>query len=425
MHLETGFSKIDITPEFPTCLACSQQKDTLFQKIHDHIYARCALLKHGSKNILILSYDLLFHSRDLLAFAYDYASTLMKLGKSDIIINYTHNHNSPSTLGYNDFSASEPYEEFLRDKTVLAIDAALKQLVPCSMEYGIVSGNWNVNRRLHTSAGIMLAPNPGGPRDKDIYVLKFLSGNGEILGLLLNYACHPVHYPDTLALTSEYPGHLCGYLENDIPGCAALFIQGAGADTRPLGTVEGNRFVHRDFSYIENMAKSMEKAVIDSIDSGSFRKVKPDFDSINFKIEIPTEDEGREYFKNNMTNDNISGHLRRNAEYVYNNYDSINNSFSLECGIIKISDELLIAHMGGEPVCEVKFMIEKILAGYDVIFAGYTDACAYIVTDKMIDEDGYEVRCFLEYMHKGRISLGINSLLSKGFQSAIRKIIYS
>jgi hypothetical protein len=423
MHLEAGFSKIDITPGFPTCLACSQKKDTLFQRINDPIHVRCALLKHGPKYILILSYDLLFHSRDLLAFTYDYSSTLMKIGKSDILINYTHNHNSPSTLGYNDFSASEPYEKFLRVKTVQAIDAALNQLAPCSMEYGIVPGNWNINRRRPTSTGIMLAPNPAGPRDKDIYVIKFLSGNGDILGLFLNYACHPVHYPDTLALTSEYPGHLCGYIENDIPGCTALFIQGAGADTRPLGTAEGNRFVHRDFSYIENMAKSMEKAVINSIDSGSFRKVNADFNSINFKIEIPTEDEGREYFKNNITNDNISGHLRRNAEHVYNNYDSINNSFSLECGIIKLSDELLIAHMGGEPVCEVKFMIEKIIAGRDLIFAGYTDACAYIVTDKMLIEDGYEVRCFLEYMHKGRISKGVDEIITSGFKKALSKLV--
>ncbi len=417
-----GLSKKRITPGFPTCLACSQKKDTLFERIHDDIFVRCAILKHEERHVVIISYDLLFHSRDLYNFVFRYLASRIKIIESDILINYTHNHNAPSVMGYNDFSASPEYEELLKQKTKDCISAALSQMEPGTMEYGIIEGDWNINRRRPSDDGIKLAPNPGGPRDKDIYILKFLSETEEIRGLIINYACHPVHYPDTLGLTSEYPGYLCRYIEDEVPGCLPMFIQGAGADTRPLGTADSDRFVHRSFEYIKAMAESMKNSIMNTINSSSFRPVTPLFESITFSIDIPTANEGRVFFKESISNKNLSDHLKRNAEYMYVNYESISESFTLECGLIKLSDNLVLAHMGGEPVCGVKFEVEKALGNYNVIFAGYTDACAYIVTDSMIDEDGYEVRCFLEYMHKGRIKKGIDSIITSAFKEAVNSL---
>lgn len=417
-----GFSKRNITPGFKTCLACSQQKDTLYERIHDDIFVRCAALHDESHYIIILSYDLLFHSRDLYDFVYDYLSKKLDLEMSDILISYTHNHNAPSVTGYNDYSSSSEYEDLLKLRTTDCIDAALARMEPGRMEYGVIEGNWNINRRRPSPEGIKLAPNPDGPRDKDLYLLKYVSNSGDIKGLIINYACHPVHYPDTLAITSEYPGYLCRYIEEGLTGCIPLFIQGAGADTRPLGTVEGECFVHRSYEYIESMASSMSDSILKRIRSSVFRPINPSFSSVSFSAIVPTDEEGRLYFQQNKSNVNLSGHLRRNAEYIYKNYNSIKNSFALHCGIIKLSDNLVIAHMGGEPVCGVKFEIEKVFTGYDLIFAGYTDACSYIITDSMIDEDGYEVRCFLEYMHKGRIKKGIDHLLTTAFTNAFKKL---
>ena len=422
MGLFFGLSKQNITPDFPMCLACSQQKDTLFERIHDDVFVRCSILNIDGSYVLILSYDLLFHSRDLYNFVYDYMYDKLDISLPDILINYTHDHNAPSVMGYNDFSASPEYEKLLKQKTTECIDSALAEMEPGAMEYGTIEGNWNINRRRPSPDGIKLAPNPGGPRDKNIYVLKLISETAEIKGLLINYACHPVHYPDTLGLSSEYPGYLCRYIEEELPGCMPLFLQGAGADTRPLGTAAGNRFTHRSFEFIKSMATSMKDTIMSSLDTPIFRLIEPSFASVSFSVEVPTADEGRQYFQKNRINVNLSGHLRRNAEHIYTNYDFIKESFTLHCGIIKLSDNLVIVHMGGEPVCGVKFEIEKPLAGYDVIFTGYTDACAYIVTDSMIDEDGYEVRCFLEYMHKGRIKKGIDHLLTTAFTSAVNNL---
>lgn len=423
MSFNFGLSKEDITPKFSTCLACSQRKDTLFERVHDNIFVRCAAFSSDGHYIVILSYDLLFHSRDLYNFVYNHIKSFTDIQMSDILINYTHNHNAPSVLGYNDFSSSDKYEKLLGEKTITVLNKAFSNMQKGSLEYGVVSGNWNINRRRSTVDGIILAPNPDGPTDKNMYVLKFMDINSNVKGMLINYACHPVHYPDTLGLTSEYPGHLCKYLEEEFEDCIPIFIQGAGADTRPLDTVDGDHFTHRPYSYIEKMAKSMASDLIEKLNTPLFSSVTPSFDSKDFTIEIPTEEAGSEYFLKAISDENLSNHLRRNAEYVYNNYENMKNSFTLHCGIIKLSETMLIIHMGGEPVCEVKFALEKLFNGYDIIFAGYTDGCAYIVTDKIIEEGGYEIRCFLEYIHKGKLSSGINKLIISAFKNAFPQLI--
>lgn len=124
-----------------------------------------------------------------------------------------------------------------------------------------------------------------------------------------------------------------------------------------------------------------------------------------------------------IDDENLSAHLRRNASEMVSNYNKIKNSFNLECGIIKLAQNLFFIHMGGEPCCEVKFNLMPLFNQSNVIFTGYTDACAYIVPDSMILEGGYEVRSFLEYKHKGRILSGIDSLLYNAFSDAKTKFL--
>ncbi|MFO7612162.1 MAG: hypothetical protein R6W99_06745 [Clostridia bacterium] len=423
MALRFGFSKKNITPVIPTCLACSQKKDTPYESIHDEIFLRGAVLESKGRKILILSYDLLFPPRGIDATAMELAKSRYDVDPSDILISCTHNHNSPSTLGYNDFSSTPEYEGFLREATADCIDDAFKDMQPGRMEYGAVAGNWNINRRRNTGKEIQLAPNPDGPVDNMVYILHLISGKGKTKGLIINYACHPVHYPDPLAITSEYPGFLCRYLEEEFTGCIPLFIQGAGADSRPLSTVDGDRFTIRSYEFIENMAMSMKNSIASTILSGKLAKTEPSFSSVSFSLDIPTEDLGKEYFRYNINNTSLSEHLKRNAKFIFTNYSSIKPSFSLACGIIRLAGSLVIAHMGGEPCCEIKFAIEEVLSEFNVMFAGYTDSCAYIVTDRMIDEGGYEVRCFIEYLHKGRIKKGIDEIINTGFREAAVRLV--
>jgi hypothetical protein len=98
------------------------------------------------------------------------------------------------------------------------------------------------------------------------------------------------------------------------------------------------------------------------------------------------------------------------------------NKIILYGGILKLSSELCIAHTGGEPCFEVKELITKAIENKKVFFSGYSDAVAYIPTDKLIPEGGYEVDSFLEYGFKGPFKIGVDRKISEAFKNGGEKL---
>ncbi len=94
----------------------------------------------------------------------------------------------------------------------------------------------------------------------------------------------------------------------------------------------------------------------------------------------------------------------------------------LYAGILKLSPDLCIAHTGGEPCYEVEEIVNKALENKKVIFSGYSDAIAYIPTDHLIPEGGYEVDSFLEYGNIGPFKLGVDQKIFDAFQKGGEKL---
>ena len=112
-----------------------------------------------------------------------------------------------------------------------------------------------------------------------------------------------------------------------------------------------------------------------------------------------------------------------NAHLIVNGgYDKLRDALELHCGIIKLTDKLCIANVGGEPCYGIKAAVLKVLAGYDVCFVGYTDDCAYIVDDKILSEGGYEAECHLEYGLIGPFKKGITKKITDGFREAANRL---
>jgi hypothetical protein len=109
---------------------------------------------------------------------------------------------------------------------------------------------------------------------------------------------------------------------------------------------------------------------------------------------------------------------------VLDKYDDMPDDIELRAGFAKLSENLYIAYMGGEPCYEVKQKLEALFPGVTLLFFGYADSTAYIPDDKIIAEGGYEAEgSAVEYGHKGSLKSGVDgSPLS--FRS-IRRIIAS
>ena len=78
--------------------------------------------------------------------------------------------------------------------------------------------------------------------------------------------------------------------------------------------------------------------------------------------------------------------------------------------------------MGGEPCFGVKNAVKQAFGDKAVCFIGYTDSCAYIVSDRMIAEGGYEPNAYLEYCLKGPFQPGVDALYTGAFAASLERL---
>jgi len=80
----------------------------------------------------------------------------------------------------------------------------------------------------------MKYPNPDGPRDKELRMLRVARYDGSALALLWGISCHPTEWPRTAELSSDYPGLVRQALQQKLGAeLPVLFLQGFCGDLRP------------------------------------------------------------------------------------------------------------------------------------------------------------------------------------------------
>jgi hypothetical protein len=108
----------------------------------------------------------------------------------------------------------------------------LNDLASARLGYCHARAGFAMNRRLPSETGFRNSPNPEGPVDHDVPVLRVEGPDGKLRAILFGYACHNT----TLGLCKfcgDYAGYAQEYLEADHPGAVALFMIGCGADQNP------------------------------------------------------------------------------------------------------------------------------------------------------------------------------------------------
>ncbi|HBN86447.1 MAG TPA: hypothetical protein DDZ89_21730 [Clostridiales bacterium] len=418
-----GVARELITPYVKTNISCTGKFGVPFEGIHDDVYVKAFVLDDGKTKALIVATDLLFHNRSLNHRVEEYAGKY-NVPKENIVINHSHNHNAPSCFGYDDEHVSQAYEDFLQDRLERCIDRAFANTFEGEMSYTSIEEFFlNVNRRrLMADGTIQNRPNHMGPKDSMMDVLKVCDKKGRIRILLVCYSCHAAFYPDLLEISADYPGRLCQRLENQFYGCTAMFLQGSGGNTKANISSRGERFIQMPYEEIDHMAMIMENKISKAIIEGSFIKEALDLGGVTFEIPIDLEPAPIEYFEKAVGQRPSKPLLSRNAERIIKNYDYMPHTIYLYAGILKLSPDLCIAHTGGEPCYEVEEIVNKALENKKVIFSGYSDAIAYIPTDHLIPEGGYEVDSFLEYGNIGPFKLGVDQKIFDAFQKGGEKL---
>ncbi|MFC1607482.1 neutral/alkaline non-lysosomal ceramidase N-terminal domain-containing protein [Candidatus Latescibacterota bacterium] len=250
--LHAGAARINITPTEPVPLAGFYARQTLFDGVHDDIYARAAVFESGGIAAVLVAVDTCVLPDCFCDDVIARISRECSIPTSSIILNASHTHSGPAlyvprgskTLNafwLDDHPWEVPlkrYTEWLKECIVSVVGEAQQNLAPARIGFGKGESSIGINRRESDNDGhIRIGENPDGIVDRELSVVRIDSYDGETVAVLFNLGVH-----GTCMMTDQITGDWCGLaawriergMSNDT---VALYLSGTAGDVNPVGSV--------------------------------------------------------------------------------------------------------------------------------------------------------------------------------------------
>jgi len=233
--LRVGFGQTDITPPLGTH-KIGWLRDIVADRVLDPLSARAvAIESHGAK-VAVIQLDTLSIRWTQVAEIRRRTGERFGFPGEAVMVAATHNHAGPAVANAGDVRRDEAYVETLIAKAVQALGHAIASMAEAEIAFGRccefrVAHNRRVTMRdgtvrTHGSFDDADALCLEGPIDPEVAVLAARMPGGQLLGAIVNFACHPAHHGGETAFSAGYPGVLAN--EMRARGCpATLFLNGA------------------------------------------------------------------------------------------------------------------------------------------------------------------------------------------------------
>ena len=231
--MRAGAAKVDITPPLPVQLA-GYGKERVAVEIGDPLAARAVVVEHDGRRVALVSAELLYVERRLMAPLRARIAATCGIAPSDVMVVCTHTHSGPDTLDWFDFAPVDPHWlATLLNQLASAVFLAAGRLQPVRAELVHASLPLGINRRERTPDGIRLGENPGGPLDPLWTGLRLVREDGGLLASVVHHAVHGVTLgSENSLLSADWPGVMCRLVEQSLGG-VCLFVNGACGDVNP------------------------------------------------------------------------------------------------------------------------------------------------------------------------------------------------
>ena len=202
-----------------------------------------------------------------------------------------------------------------------------------------------------------------------------------MLAIAFGYACHPTVL-DISKWSGDYPGFAQLELEKEHPGAIALFFQGAGADQNPLP--------RRTISLARQYGRTLAAAV-DQVMEEDMQLLQPKLTTAYTEIELnldtpPTLQELTNFYETGAEYEKKwAGRMMEKVKKE----EAFQKSYPYPLQIWKLGNQSVFA-LGGELLVGYSIQLKKIF-GSNIFVLGYSnDVMAYIPTEKVLLEGGYE-----------------------------------
>lgn len=391
---KAGASSAKITPEGPMWMAGYASRTQPSEGVELDLYAKALVIEDsaGGKFALI-TMDLIGVPRNVRLHVAEQVQKQFGIPPERLAINASHTHSGPelrtaSVHGTDDPAQREAeaaaYTSRLQDRLVSLVGEALKKAVPATLHYSKARCGVSMNRRTpNGSGGWNNFPNPDGPVDQSVPVLRAADADGKDIGIVFGYACHCT----TLGhqkFSGDYAGYAQQALEAAHPGAVAMFMNGCSGDQNPYP----RRTMELAQTHGKSLATSVEAALTTNMIplSGSiraaYREIPLAYDT------APTREQLLEKQKTGNTLD------KAHAGRVLARLDRegrLPSDYPYPVQVLRVGDQLTWVTLAGEVVVDYSLRLKSEIKDPIVWISAYTnDVPSYIPSLRVWKEGGYE-----------------------------------
>lgn len=391
--MKIGLTQIDITPQEPVWLTGYGDRDRKSEGVYAPLQGGAIYIEGDEDRALVLTADVIGYSPPCDAEVRSALADVTGLLPRQIVLTATHTHCAPFFTPWIMPGEIEPeYRAFLIGRLQGSALQAIAQAQAGRIGMSRGHSSFGVNRRRPDGkGGVIFAPHPEGPIDRDLDTLWFYGGEDRLLGTLTVYGCHPTSLGG-YEIGPDYPGFLCRRLAGETRA-PALFATGCAGDIRPwFGGQPADTFPRPDLDELTRGGETMADEVLlgrsseRAVDAGALR--------IDHVIHRLPYDQRMDEGQLRATAAGGDPWLMRWAQLMLEQLAQgpLADACPHEIQILQLHEDLRVVFLGGEILSEIGLHIKQALSPSTTISVAYSNGLiAYVPSANAHPLGGYEV----------------------------------
>lgn len=221
-----------------------------WQDVRDHLHATALVVESGGTQVAVISLDLMIISREFTHDVRQRVTEATGIPGDHVLVCCTHTHNAPASGGLLGVGEVDQfYEQWAARQAATAAIRAWADRSPAALSSGVATmGDLTFNRT-----------RKDGPVDSQLTVLRTDRLDGTPLCVVVGFQGHPTVSTvlQPRSVSRDVPGQVCDHLERALPGCTAMYLQGACGDVN----------FHRSFSTPEASQEPARRLAAETLQS--------------------------------------------------------------------------------------------------------------------------------------------------------------
>jgi neutral ceramidase len=396
---QAGFAAVKITPEVPVALAGYASRDHPSVGVVSDLYVKVLVLAdtNGQRAVWITT-DVIGLRGTVTEATCARIMERTGLKRHQLLINSSHTHTGPAiaesdvtAYGIPDGSvpALRAYRQMLQDRIVGAVEQALTRLEPVELSFGAGVVPFVMSRReFSRNLEVVIGVNPRGPADRTMPLLKVATPGGGVRAVVFGASTHnTTQTGNEYRISGDYAGFAQDYVQKQLPGVQAMFVQGFAGDSDPYprGTLELAR----------QHGETLGREVMRVLDT----RLTPVQGPLNLQldfVDIPLAAAPPRAEIVKMTERGSPGWRAWMATQMLDALDkgrTLPTYYRAPIAVWQFGSDLTLVALSGEPVADYVHLIEQAIGPLQLWLSGYSnDVFGYLPSARVLAEGGYETR---------------------------------